>query len=505
MIRAGKGAIYVAIQSISQFAIGLLYYSIIARLLTEREIGLIATLTFITSFYSIFAALALPIAATKYISEFIGQNDEEKASAVAKKTIRLVLLSSTLLFVGTLLIVKLFLGYESSIKILIIISCATAFFTTIKSTYLEFLRGLQMFGKYSITGLLSVTANRLIGIALILLNYGLLGVVSGWLIGEVLGLLLSASFYHGILPKTERSYGSRRLLTFSIPLFFTALISTISLWADRVLFLALTSDLEMLGVYELAIKGSNTLAFIWTTLSIIMLPTLSGLFGQKSKKGLSEAITKASRYLAYVIFPAAFGLAAISKTAMALLYGWQYALGNLLLSILAIFSIFSAFGAIIGSALQSMGETKVFIRIALATMVTDFLMSIALIPILGVIGSTMAKAATMVVGFTYGFYILNQRVKVKLDREALWKSVLASGIMIIPLVLFETYYSGLLFENPIVNIMIEITTGVLTYGLMLFLLRSLNKQDFDFLCQITPKPFTGLVELLKKIFIKETK
>lgn len=432
MLRAGKGAIYVAIQSVSQFAIGLLYYSLLARSLTEAEIGIISTLSFISSIYIVFAHLSLPIAATKHISEFMGKNDAESASSVAKRTIKLVMQISILILVGIYVTLP-FIEIDQSIKLLIMISCATGFFATIKTTYLEMLRGLQMFRKYSITITLAIIANRLIGIALILFNFNILGVVTGWLIGEVIGVILVTSFYHGTLPKTEKSYSSRQLLTFSIPLFFTTLIGTFSTWADRIIFLALTSDLEKLGIYDFAIRGSHTLALIWITLSVITLPAFSELFSQTNKRGLSEAIAKTIRYLAFIIFPAAFGLATISKTAMALLYGWQYALGNLLLSILATFSIFSAFGAIVGSALQSMGETRVFIKITLATLLTNLLISITLIPILNVLGSTIAQAATMVVGFTYAFYELRKRIKIKIDKDVLWKTLLASSIMIIPL------------------------------------------------------------------------
>jgi len=149
MMKAGKGATYVGIQGILRFIIGLLYYSIIARLLTEAEVGVISTLTFINLIFIIIASLSLPIAATKYISEFIGQNDKEKASAVAKKTIRLVFFLSIFLFIGIYLIIEFFLGYIYTSKVVVIISCATAFLATIRNTYLEFLRGLQMFGKYS--------------------------------------------------------------------------------------------------------------------------------------------------------------------------------------------------------------------------------------------------------------------------------------------------------------------------------------------------------------------
>jgi len=503
MLRAGKGAIYVAIQSVSQFAIGLIYYSILARSLTEAEIGIISTLSFISSIYIIVAHLSLPIAATKHISGFMGKNDEESASAVAKRTIGLVILISILVLVGIYVTLQFLFEIDQSIKLLIMISCATGFFATIKTTYLAILRGLQMFGKYSITITLAIIANRVIGITLILLNFNVLGVVIGWLIGEVIGVILVTSFYRGTLPKTEKFYSSRQLLTFSIPLFVTTLIGTTSTWADRIIFLALTSDLEKLGIYDFAIRGSHTLALIWITLSVITLPAFSELFSQTNKRGLSEAISKTTRYLAYIIFPAAFGLATISKTAMALLYGWQYAIGNVLLSILAIFSIFSAFGAVVGSALQSMGETRVFIKITLATLLTNILISITLIPILNVLGSTIAQAATMVVGSTYAFYELRKRLKIKIDRDVLWKPLFASSIMIIPLILFESYYSGVVSDNSIINIIIEIGIGVLTYSVMLILVRALNEQDFNEIEKIIPKPFSKLLQLFKKIFIRE--
>jgi O-antigen/teichoic acid export membrane protein len=240
-------------------------------------------------------------------------------------------------------------------------------------------------------------------------------------------------------------------------------------------------------------------------MSVITLPVFSELFGQKNKRRLIEVITRTSRYLAFIIIPAAFGLAAISKTVMALLFGWLYVSGDLLLSILAIFSIFSAFGAIVGSALQSIGETRVFIRITLATMLTNFILSIVLIPILGIIGSTIAQVSTMVIGFVFGFYELRKRMKIKLDTEAIWKSFLASSIMIIPIFLIESYYSGVISQNTMMNIAIEVIVGVLTYSVILVLLRPFNEQDFNFLQKMTPKPFSTLIKFLRRIFIRETK
>lgn len=139
IVRIGRGTIYVAIQSITTFVIGLLYYSTLARLLTKSEIGLLSTMTLITSIYSLLATLNLPVAATKYMSEYIGQNNEERASAVAKRTLKLVLLLSTLLLVPALLIPWLYMSENPLLSVLMMISCITAFLGIIKSTYLSFL------------------------------------------------------------------------------------------------------------------------------------------------------------------------------------------------------------------------------------------------------------------------------------------------------------------------------------------------------------------------------
>lgn len=500
--KVGRGSVYVAVQNVAQFAVGLIFYSILARLLTKADIGLVSTLTFAVTIYSVFATLTLNVAAAKYISEYIGKGDPEKASSVAKKTTRLIATLSIILLIPAILISQLLGEQNYSITLLFVIACITSSFASLKSTYLSFLQGSQSFGKYALAGTSAIVAARAFSIILVLLNYGLLGIIIGWLLGEVLGFILAFSFFHGTLPKTSSSYDSRQLLNFSMPLFLFTLINTASDWTDRMLFLAITPNLGSLGIYDLAIRGSATLSLITTVLSTILLPFFSELFGQSGTARLSEPLTKASRYLTFLIFPAALGLASISKTAMALLFGWEYAIGNIPLSILALASIFTAFTAVINAVLQSIGETRVFIKISLTMVIANLIASVALIPSFNIIGSATARSTMMILGFTYSFYELDKRVKVKLDRKATYKAFLASTIMAIPLILFDSTFSRTVFMNPVISIFIEIVMGILVYGFVLLLLNAFKKEDFNILREIVPRQFRRVLDAVERIFIR---
>ncbi len=501
IVRVGRGTIYISMLNFTQFAAGLLYYSVLARLLTRTDIGILSVLTFVVSVYSVFATLSLPVAAAKYISEYVGQNDRGRAASVAAKVLRLVFVSSALSFIPVILIPMLFVG-QSFVILLLAVYCFGAFLGITKMVYLSFLQGLQMFGKYSIVASLAIVLTRSVGVMLVMLNYGLLGAVTGAVVGEAVSLLLAVFLFRGSLPDKRASYDSKLLLNFSIPLFVVSLVAVVSDWADRTLFLAITGNLDYLGIYDLVVRGSSILMMIPTTMSTTLLPAFSEMFGQSSDSGLHEPLTRTSRYLAYLIFPAAFGLTAVSKTAMALLYGWEYSIGSLPLSILAAFSVFPAFTSIMGSVLQSVGETRVFVRIVTAQVLVNLAFSLSLIPVLGIYGSATARAATMVIGFAYSYYALRGRMRVEFDKAAIRKAILASTMMVIPIAFFDSLYSGVILTNPAVSIVVELSLGMLIYGFVLLLLKAFSSEDFEILRKVAPASLTKVIDRMEVIFVR---
>lgn len=496
--KTSRGTLLVLSQNAVQFGMGLLFFAVAAKILTKAEIGVISTLTFVYVIFSSLAPLSLPTAAVKYMAEFIGQNNREKASSVAKTTRRWVFLVSLgFLAIGSGISFLLPAGLVVSPE-LVLLTFVYAFFSTMRVTHQAFLQGLQMFERYALIGIVGIVLSRGLGIVLMFLNYGLLGVVIGWALGEAVGFLVAVLSCRGLLPEAKIHYDYKALLSFSLPVLFMTAMTAASEWTDRILLLTLTSDLERLGVYDLVIRGSSTLALIWMAIGVAMLPIFSESYGQSGNRDMTKLVKLSLKYMAYFIMPASLGLAAISKSVMALLFGWEYTAGSTSLSIIALFSLATSFSIVASTALQAIGKTTVFLRITLTTILTNLTASIILVPRFGVDGAAFARAAMMTTGFIYTFYELKRQINIEADRKSMLKTFMASLAMAVPLTLFDTFYSGIIIKNAVLSVAIEIASGISIYGLTMLLLKTLDRQDFELLKEMMPRPLSHLLHRFER-------
>ncbi len=491
--------------SILQLIVSTAFYMIAAQVLTKPDLGLVSTLTFLNMIFTTIAPLALPIAGTKFISEFIGKNERKVAASVAKTVIRLVSILSFLFLIGfsvlSFVLVSVF-HWPQEVLIYVIVTFIASFLAVLRLSYMALMQGLQLFDRFAITNVFALILSRLTGLILILLNFGLTGFAIGMLCGEALGLGLSIFYFRGTLPKAEKPYESKILLAFSLPLLVMNVVAALSDWIDRAIFLAMSQDLEALGVYELVIRGASSLGVIWAIIDVIILPVFSETYGHKGKNELTRPLKHALRYLVFMYFPAALGLATISRTVMTLLFGGEYVVGSLPLAILSIFSIVRAFTIIMGSTLKSIGETRVFVKASLISLIADGLVVVLFTPFFGLYGAVAGRVSATLVIFFYVFYELKKNIKIELDLQSLWKGALASISLIIPLRLFERLISANYIDSPIITISIEILLGLVCYVSALFLLKALNKDDFRLLKQLMPKSLTKIITFFERLLIR---
>lgn len=498
--RIGRGITYIAILNALQFVVGIFFYNILSKSLEPADIGLYSTLTFILVILTTLAPLALQFAVVKFVAEYLGKGEKEKAAAVAHASIRLVLVSSSAFFVVFLVIALIVGRIWVSIKdidILLIGIAGAAFFASLRIIYLSLIQGLQLFDRYAVANLSSMTASRLLGVALVLTGNGLLGTVLGSLLGEFTGLVITFFLYRGRLPHTKIQFDQKILVKFSLPIFMMMIVTTMQDWSDRILFLTVSGNLEVLGVFDLAIRAATSLGIIGAVLDVVMLPIFSESFGKKGKLELSSMMTKALRYLGLMYFPAAFGLASISRTAMTVLYQAKLASeGDFVLMILAIFSILGAFATILNSGLKSIGETSVFVRISLSVLAVDSLIVIVLSPILGLYGAVIARASSITMLFLFTLFTLRKKLSFIIDREDLLKS-LAAGLFVVPPTLFIEY--GLVFSNISLKLVVEVVIAIVFYFFALLLFKILKEEDFKILRKIFPSRMELIIHIIEKL------
>lgn len=497
--RIGKGITYIAALNALQFFVGIIFYNILSKSIEPEEIGLFSTLTFILVVFTTLAPLAIQFAATKYVAEYLGRGDTDKAAAVARTATRIVLLSSSAFFV-VFLVVALVVGRIwtniVSIEVLLAVIAGAGFFAALKIIYLGLIQGLQLFDRYAVANLSPMIASKFLGIFLVLAGMGLLGAVLGLLIGEGIGLVITFFLYRGELPSTKTQFDLNVLMKFSLPVLVMMLLATMQDWTGRILFLVISGNLEALGVFDLVIRAVTSLGIIGAVLDVIVFPTFSESYGKSGKKDLSGMLVKALRYLGFMYFPAAFGLAAISRTAMTALYQARLASeGTAPLMILAVFSILNAFTTILNSGLKSIGRTTAFVRISLTALVVDAIIVTVSSSVLGLYGAVIARATAIVVLFLLTLFVLRKELPFIMDREGLLKG-LASGLFVVPPVLFIEYC--LSFSNIFVKLGVEVIVAMVCYFFALLLFKALRKEDLNILRKIFPSRMGGIINMLER-------
>ncbi len=500
-----KGTLQITSTNAIQYMVMGLFYVVVTKTnaLTPADLGVLSVLSFIASAF-ILSALALPTALTKFASEYLGRNESQKAASVQRTVTRTVIALSSVGAAITILLSaplsQYFWGTTENVTLIILIS-ASSFLVNLITLYIAGLRALCLFGKMALVTIMYVVSSRVIAVVMALLGFGVTGVIIGYIIGFTVGLTAAVSFIRGKFSNPSNTTSIKPLLRFSLPLFLSSLALLILSQADIIVLASITSDYALVGVYSVAVRSLAVLSVIWQPIMVTIFPIVSAKFGLGGSKGVSNALKMTSRYLSYTIIPSCILLSIVAPTALSVFYGPNYVSGATALAILALSIILIALFNLFTTTLTAIGETKQVLKINSASALVAIALLLGLVPMFDAIGAAVARLAVNGLSLILAAYMLRKHVRVQLDEEALWKSAVAS-IMIIPflLVLESTMSKGF----PSVQVLaVEILAAGLVYLASLYVLKALDGQDFDLLRQSLPKPFSKVIDVLQSVMTRK--
>jgi len=500
-----KGTLQITITNASQYLVMGLFYIIVTKTnaLTQADIGVLSILTFLSSTFILITGLALPTALTKFASENLAKNQPQEAASIVRTTTKTVAVISLIGCVAT----ACFSEYISqnlfgspTYAFLIILILAQGFIFGIITLCKSTLQALYLFGKIAILTITFIGISRATGAALALLHMGLSGVVVGYLAGSVIALAVALIFVRGRLPRPTHNTPLKPILIFSLPLFLSNLTVLILNWADVMIVRFITWDYSLTGIYYLVINSISVLSILWIPVTTTIFPALSARYSVKKPEHVTEIIKTSSRYLIYIILPSCVGLATISSTALTFFYGPIYAIGALALSILSVATIIIAFYSLLITALTAIGKTNQILKINVISAVSAVILLLILVPFFQIIGAALARLATQIISLTLAIYVLRKYVKVKLDKESLWKSVVASTPAIPFLIILESPLTTK--TSTIQTLTIEFLVATSIYLLGLYALRALKSQDFELLRQSFPKSLSKYITIIEKVIVR---
>lgn len=483
VVKMVRGASFLVFDTSLSALVGLVAFAFISRLINKTEMGVMAVLLMVSSTCQLLSTLGLPSASTRFISESMGKGDAKTASAIASQTLSLNFLAASvlaLLCFGLSGILSSFLLGAAHYEFLFQALAFNIVFVSLLPGLTGVLLGMKRLRELAVFGIASFSLQQALVIVLLASHMGLLGIVVGW---GVANMFNCAVFLWSIVRSLNLSmmgrFSLRMLLSYSWPLYPVAFVSLLDNWFDRLLLLGYS--LNELGVYNVAFKAFGYLYAIPIAISDAFFPHFSELKSTEGIEKLSVTFTSTSRYLAIFATPLALGLAAMAEPVISLFAGRGYVSAGQPLTVLCVAAAVSVFGLMLGKILLALDRTRAYSLIVLSTVVAGLALGKLLVPMLGPVGASVARAASMLLVLVFMLIAASRKIRIRIDREALWKSWVAGIVMVAVLITAQHVWKSSLL------IPVYVAVGGLVYLLMLRATHTVAERDLEFL-----KRFLGL-------------
>ncbi|MEJ2272914.1 MAG: polysaccharide biosynthesis C-terminal domain-containing protein, partial [Candidatus Bathyarchaeota archaeon] len=190
----------------------------------------------------------------------------------------------------------------------------------------------------------------------------------------------------------------------------------------------------------------------------------------------------------------------IAPTALTLFYGSSYAQGAIPLAILSISTIITAIFTLYTTTFGAIGKTGQVLKINIIAAISTILSLLLLVPLLETAGAASSRLITALITITLATYLLRKEIKLQIDKEALWKSIVSTVAFIPILLIIENMLNTQL--SIILMLGIEIIIAAMIYLFFLYFLKALKKEDFDLLRQAMPKQLTKYIDIFENKIVR---
>jgi len=212
-------------------------------------------------------------------------------------------------------------------------------------------------------------------------------------------LVIGAGLLYKTLPqpvkKASPEYKTRMWVHSALPLLFVAGMQVINAKTDTIM-LGVIKGTKTVGVYSVAIRGSELITFILFSVNTVLAPTIASLYAARDMKQLQLLITKSARMILLISLPIGLGLILFSHRFLSL-FGYEFTQGGTALIILSIGQLINAtMGSVSLLLVMTNYERDAALGIGISASLNVVLNAI-LIPLWGLEGAATATTTSMIV------------------------------------------------------------------------------------------------------------
>jgi O-antigen/teichoic acid export membrane protein len=442
-IAAGRGSIHISFRNITTLGLGAIFFLIYARALTVPQLGIVATINLIVTFFQYLGLIGLANSSPSLIASALVEG-RDKARRITSCILLLSLGFATISMIAVYLLSHtLATGLHFSAPELVFQIAAAEVFTNILAFCFDGVtQGMRRFVVMAYSSITGQVARIIVSLILIVKGYPLVGMILGGALGP-LGFFSAIVEFPIIMKHLPFSLPSisdlSQVVKTSTPLYGVSLLTSLSTQIDLAIVVA-TTNISATAVYSVVQTISQIAsAGIITPLNTSLLPQLAKI--RKEGKSLTGAFKEAARFIAIITIPAAFALGSSTPLIVHLLAGPKYLPAATPLIFIMVSVVPSGFMVLSSACLQaSERNNEIFVATATGVMV-EGIIGLLLTPLFGPTGAAISRLGLSVVAvLVCGFYV-RRIIRLRIQRPRIMRITLASlAFLLIPVV--SSYYHG---------------------------------------------------------------
>lgn len=240
-------------------------------------------------------------------------------------------------------------------------------------------------------------------------NMGVLGRYYGSLIANVIFLVIYVIIIYRNAILNLNLPQIKKGLIFSLPLVPSTFLHTIISVADRII-LERYVPLADLGIYSVSHALGIVLSIFARSSYLAYEPVV---FSKIGKNDFSQTIIKIRKYYLYAFFCLSFLYVLFSKEILYIMASSKFSSGYKIIPIIIFSTIFLSENYLFGTILIGIKKTKISLIINLIGAVTNVIVNLILIPVLGIYGAAISTLTSYLIMFCLFYFYLNKHMGMK--------------------------------------------------------------------------------------------
>ena len=282
-------------------------------------------------------------------------------------------------------------------------------------------------GVSAITGFINHISRVFVQVIAVFLGFEVIGLVGGLIFGIVIGALLDLRFFDLKLSRFRLRH-LKSLSTFSFWVFLTSSGAMMYMYTDRILIGYFLGNMEV-GIYQITIQLASFGTFTTVSLISVLWPKVSRWNANQEFELIEKSFSKAITYSLILAVPTLIGGVLLGDKMLYFFYGAEFVKGNITFSIILIVQIVNVFNLFFTTYLGAMNRQKDAFKVTVAAAISNVILNLLLIPIIGIEGAAIATLVSMSISAVFAYYIIKNIINIKVEVDSLINILKASCVM----------------------------------------------------------------------------